>query len=579
MDIDPEVLKTKLSKNKDNGYEFQKRRHDQIKENYELYRDTVVINRLTQRQSVNVPLMKETVRTILTGIDDPRDTIFEELDNDKDKEIFINEYWKYFYERKKLKLKDIVDKKQVLLYGRSWWKLMISDGEPDAEVEDFMDMLIDRFVDPTDIDTAQYIIHQHIFRTLKEVANNEYYDKEAIARLKSEYATEAGLFKAGENMESLARRNDRMREMGVPDIDNPMVGETTVELNEHYVKLWDEQKKKFIIHVATTCSTEILAVRPLEEIMGETDDNYWQDHFPFVSWADDVERIDFYSDGWADVVRTPNKILNAHFSGMVENRTLRNFGMNFYDATMEGFVPQTFEPIPFGWYPIPVGKDKKIQDVVQRIDVPDLADNLEEMNFIKQMVETATAATATEKGQTENGEVTLGEIKMVDAKAQARISSMSIFYQEAQRQFGEKWYKMIEANADNLKAVTVYKKSYKGNWFKKELSPKDWKSAVGYRCKVVSSSEKEKENIQGIQKLAAAQQYFPGNIPFMKLFDKKMLDFIDATPEEVKEIMDFQEQQGQGGQQLPQNGMPPGASAPVPNIPQLTPQPNALAVA
>jgi hypothetical protein len=30
--------------------------HSQWTENYQLYRDTVIINRLTQRQSVNVPL-------------------------------------------------------------------------------------------------------------------------------------------------------------------------------------------------------------------------------------------------------------------------------------------------------------------------------------------------------------------------------------------------------------------------------------------------------------------------------------------------------------------------------------------
>jgi len=50
-------------------------------------------NRLTQRQSVNVPLMKETIRTILSGIDDPPDTYYENLDNDKQRECFMNEYW------------------------------------------------------------------------------------------------------------------------------------------------------------------------------------------------------------------------------------------------------------------------------------------------------------------------------------------------------------------------------------------------------------------------------------------------------------------------------------------------------
>ncbi len=40
-------------------------RHPQWTLNYELYRDTVIINRLTQRQSVNVPYMKKTLKTYL----------------------------------------------------------------------------------------------------------------------------------------------------------------------------------------------------------------------------------------------------------------------------------------------------------------------------------------------------------------------------------------------------------------------------------------------------------------------------------------------------------------------------------
>jgi hypothetical protein len=38
---------------------YRERRHPQWTDNYLLYRDTLITNRLTQRQSVNVPLMKE----------------------------------------------------------------------------------------------------------------------------------------------------------------------------------------------------------------------------------------------------------------------------------------------------------------------------------------------------------------------------------------------------------------------------------------------------------------------------------------------------------------------------------------
>ena len=46
-------------------FRWRERRHQQWTENYQLYRDTVITNRLTQRQSVNVPLIKATIRTLL----------------------------------------------------------------------------------------------------------------------------------------------------------------------------------------------------------------------------------------------------------------------------------------------------------------------------------------------------------------------------------------------------------------------------------------------------------------------------------------------------------------------------------
>jgi len=69
------------------------RRHSQRTTNYELSRDTLISNRLTQRQSVNVPYMKETLKTCLSQTDSPPDLYFEEKGNDKQKELYVNEYW------------------------------------------------------------------------------------------------------------------------------------------------------------------------------------------------------------------------------------------------------------------------------------------------------------------------------------------------------------------------------------------------------------------------------------------------------------------------------------------------------
>ncbi|HKQ06132.1 MAG TPA: hypothetical protein VJ464_13435 [Blastocatellia bacterium] len=546
-----------LQTNLESDRKFRERRHSQWTDNYTLYRDTVIVNRLTQRQSVNVPLMKESMRTILSGIDDPPDNYYENLDNDKQKELFMNEYWKWVFDMNKLEIKDIIDKKQVLLYGRSFIKLNIVNGQFYVEVLDPQDVLVDRYIDPSDIETARRVIHTGIFSALSDVAQNPMYDQEAITKLKEFFATNAGLIKNEENTRIMQDKNQRMSDMGVPDANNPILGETYVELNEHYVKVWDEEAKEDKIILCVTAEGQVLMQKPLKEVMNIN-------FYPFVTWADDIERTDFWSDGWADVARVPNQVLNVWLSQLVENRTLRNFGMNFYNSSIEGFNPTTYQPAPFGWYPIPAGKDGDIQKVLKRVEVPDLSESLDEMQFLIGMVERSTAATAIEKGESPEGQVTLGEVKLLDAKAQKRITSMSKFYRQVWKDLGDKFVMIVEANPDKLDAVKLYKKSVNGNYFAKELKPEDWKSKSGYKTRVTTLAEKEQDSIDSIQKMKIGVTEFPTNQPLREIYQKKILDWMGLSPDETKEVMEFEKQQvgmmqqmpGMPGQGLPGQGMP-----------------------
>lgn len=93
-------------------------RHPQWTQNYQLYRDTVVTNRLTQRQSVNVPLMKETIRTLLSRSGEAADLAFEDYENNGQRELLMNAYVEKVLEDNRYELLDVVDKKNVGLYGR-----------------------------------------------------------------------------------------------------------------------------------------------------------------------------------------------------------------------------------------------------------------------------------------------------------------------------------------------------------------------------------------------------------------------------------------------------------------------------
>lgn len=533
---DENIIAIRVAKYNEGAKTYQERRHPDWRETYSLYRDKVQTNRLTQRQSVNVPLMKETIRTLLSKTDEFPDLYFESLSNDKQKEIFLNEYWKWWLVADNFEIKDVVDKKQEGLYGRSTMKLNLFNGRPTAEVLEPYDWVVDRYADPSDLDeTAMYQAHLNIFRAISQIEANPLYNKEAVARLKVFYAQAMGLARSEENIKQLMARNERMQDMGLWDIENPSLGESFVNITEHYIKLWSEERKKLVIWIRVTADNEVLLMKPLEDLLGIN-------FYPFVSWADDIEKTDVYSDGIGDIVRTPNKILNSWFSQLVENRTLRNYGMTFYDATAsEKWIPQTYEAVPWGWYPTAGDPNK----TTKRVEIPELSESLDEMQFVIGLVEKATASTATEKGVKEEGDVTLGQIKLMLQSSNERITSVAKFYRVARRQFGEKWYKFLMANEKWITAVELHKKSHKGNYYKEVVSPEDWKDEAGYVCKVVSTSERNQKNIEEVQKIQAVSGMFPENVPLKRIMKKKALDLIEGlSQEEIDEVLDFDEQSG-----------------------------------
>lgn len=539
---DPELQMLRL--NKQSGYNYRERRQEDWRENYTLYRDRVITNRLTQRQSVNLPLMKQTIRTLLKDVDDMPVLYFENIDNDGQAELFLNEYWRWTVDENKMDLKDIVDKRQVFLYGRSFDQMQIVDGKIKMTIEDPEDILVDRYMDPTDIDSARFLIHTHIFKTLKELESNPMYDKAAIEKLKQYYATEQGLIKSATNAEALSEKNQKMADMGLSDVDSPILGETYVELSLHFCYYAEPGEEEQLYLYVECDDMQILMKKKLEDVIGKTEDNFWRNHFPYNTWSDDVERQDFWSDGIADIVRTPNKVLNVWFSQMVENRTMRSFGMHYYDSNMEGFTPPTLDPVAWGWYGVPGNPN----EVLRKVDIPDLSESLDEMGFVIQMLEKATGATPTQQGVQTDRQVTLGEVQLALGEAKERVKGMSKFYTPAWKERGKKFLKLVEAAGDKLDAVKINKKGKNSSdMYSKEISSSDWTTKSGYTTRVWSQDEKNNKDADVLQKLNAVKTIMPDNPKLAEVYQMKLLEFASLTPEQINDVMEFERKKSEGG--------------------------------
>jgi hypothetical protein len=570
---------------KDSATLFRQRRHSDWTENYTLGRDKVEINRLLQRQSVNIPLMKYSIQTVLKDIDDPPMLYFTNRDNDAQKEVFYNEYWKYCWTEGKGIVKDIVDKKQVLYFGRSFKKLNIASGRFDYEIIDPHDMLVNQYVDPANLDSARDIHQEHIFVPLSSLSKNEAYDQAAITRIKEKTAVALGLMadEASAGVDSLADKNERLEALGVIDAMNPQLGETYIELNEHYIKVWDEASKRDVIMYIVSCEgSEVLLCKRLDEVLGKTKDDYWIDHFPYDSWGSDMERTDFWSDGVADSLRTPNKVLNSWFSQLIENRTMRSFGMTYFNSTIDpDFQPQTFEPEAFGWYPIPGDPNSLLKPV----DIPALTDSLSEIQFVMDLAERASAATSMAQGSTQGhtANVTLGEIQLALSNATERIKSMSVLYTNSWENFGTKYIKLLEGSADKIDAVTLYKKGKNTKHiYSKVIGPADWETESGWVTEVRDLSSATGAATDTLNKLNAAIGVMPNNAPLKDIFKQKVIEFAGLSATEVKDVMEAEKSAQAAttvtppvtpaptlptGPETPLAGMKGPAAAPVQQVP------------
>lgn len=538
-------LMLKLKAEKEAGYNLQKRKHEDWTDNYELYRNKVKTNRLTQRQAVNIPLMKETIKRLLSSIDDRPNVEWSEIGGDEYKEIVMQEIWNEHTKINNLELIDILDKKNVLLYGLSTKKLNISDNGVECSVLDPYDIYIDPLTNSWDLESARFIIHNNIFRTVRDILADDKYSDEGKQDIKVWVNSPKGIQQSEEARKEWEKKMERMRSMGVSHGEFPYFagGDMLVNLTEHFYLWWngEEFEKRVCVYADNTI-----------ELYNETlMDTLGVDFWPFVIWSEDVETQDVYPDSVADLVRTPNKVLNVWYSQLIENRTLKNFQMHWISAS-DSYSPQTFTPGPGMQLPAPpLSNTGKISDVIQPVEVSGLDDTLEAISALTQIVERGSGVTALQKGETETGAQTLGEVQILLGQATERVTAMAKFYRIAWQQYADKWYELMEVNAPKI--MKLYKQGKSGKTYEKRVIAGDWKSEFGYRAIVTSSSEQEQNNVKTMQKWLFVTSKHPNNTALQKLAMKRELELLDVTPEELKQVEEAEDQAQIAMQTQPQD--------------------------
>ncbi len=515
-------------KDKNESVKFKERRFLQWNENYALYRDKVFTNRLTQRQPINVPVIRETLQSWISKIDEAPKLKFETRDRtrrDKDGEIIMNELWAYHRDKLKLDILDNVEKKIVGLQGRGFKKIGMSRGQVFIDIIDPYDIEIDPRVNPLDIETANYLIHTHIYRSLKEILANPKYTAEGKKELKQFLDTKDGIIKAATDEQSYQMRKQRLENLGVTNFDEYGAVDVLVELNESYKLVWSDSENRFVRHlrVIATDSVVLLDI-PLKEAIG-------LQKIPIITWASDPDAIDFWSDGIADSVRTFNKITNMYLSQDLENRTYRNFGMYFFNTLNGTFQPRAFDPKPFGMYGVPGNPT----ELVQQIKIEPLNDVSGQITWLKNLIQSSVAQTPLERGVKESGEQTLGQVQLSLSQSKGINQVVSKNYRTAWKELGQMFYEIIKENSHGT--IKLFKKGTDGNYWDKEVSSLDWITPSGYEVKVEVEAEQSIADDFDLKKIQYIKNSFATNPAAILLAKKKELELLNFTEEEIATVM------------------------------------------
>lgn len=533
MDTELDILVSQHIKEKQTSHDFKLRRMDQWNQNYAFYRDKVSTNRLTQRQAINIPIMRETIQTWISKIDEPPLLTFETRDRDnknKNGEIVLNELWNFYYDKLKLDLVDNMEKKVVGLQGRGFKKWGWAKNELFCDLIDPYDIDIDPRANPLDLETADYLIHKNIFKPLRVILSDPKILPEAKQELKAYLDTKQGLLQSAQSLEDWQKRQERLINLGASNYDDFRASDVIVEVNESYKKVWHEDEHRFVRHLIKIAADHtVISNNPMKDAIGIT-------ILPIVSWASDPDMNDVWSDGIGDNVRTFNKVVNMYISQDLENRTYRNFGMYFFDSINGTFQPKAFDAKPFGMYGVPGDPNK----IIKQVTIEPLNDTAQQITFLKDLIQSSVAQTPTERGIQEKGTTTLGEVQLNLQQSTSRNEVVAKNYRRAWKESGTIFYELLNANMSGV--ITLYKKGNDGNYYSKDVHKTDFIAPQGYECRVVLKEEKDSADDLDLKKLAYIKNSFQTNPIAQKIARRKELELLDWTPEEVDQVMQAEEQ-------------------------------------
>jgi len=343
------------------------------------------------RANISLGRMQEFVHTLLSKIDNPLVFKFTKRKPSQLNRVeLLNSLRRFDADRNFWDLKDIVGKKQGIIYGRAVYAYYASSDEgyqSNLENVDVYDFLIDPACGGIDIENAFFMGRWGVVKTIKQLKDgvkNKIYNKEAVSRL-----IESGGNSTEENQEEINKRSRSYDQETIGDKENN---------NHNKFKLWEwfttfEGERYYIL---MDNSGQWIRCEKLSDMFSC---NTW----PFWTWAAFPDLTEFWTPSYCDYARDLFLAQDASIGQMLDNADAINKPMRAVDVSaIDDVTKLKYRKDGI----IPVKKGVDINRAYQTIITPSINTPIQVFEILEGIQEKASGVTAQAKGTSdEDGKV------------------------------------------------------------------------------------------------------------------------------------------------------------------------------
>lgn len=268
------------------------------------------------RANVNLGRMQEFVHTLLSKIDNPLVFKFVKRKNSQLKRVeLLNSLRQRDQDEDMWDMKDIVGKKQAIIYGRAIYSYFADSiggrYAPHLENIDVYDFLIDPSCGGIDIEEARYLGSYSVMldkRQLKEGVKNKIYNKAAVDQLL------AGSGNANE--ETQEETNKRVREYAQGTLNDKDNNDRTKFKFWRWFTTYQEDGLRYYLLLDN--HGNCIRCEPLTDIFAPTE-KYPLGAWPIWTWAAFPDLTEFWTPSYCDYAREIFMAQDVSINQMLDN--------------------------------------------------------------------------------------------------------------------------------------------------------------------------------------------------------------------------------------------------------------------